>query len=142
MEVSIRANKPVRLLLVLTLLLFPKVASCAWVDGNELKEWCSNKSSGYERGACFGYLTASSSAFMEENYCDTGTFYRVLGSYDDPCLTTKYKVDKPENVRISQRKSVVLKYLQDNPGRLHNSGKSLVAEAMIDAFGWKVVVDK
>jgi len=82
------------------------------IDGNELQKACESESNA-DDGFCVGYIIGAADAFLSVGFiCSKG-------------------------IQYGQIRKVVLKYLRNNPERLHYSANSLVGVALAEAFPCK-----
>jgi len=102
---------------LLVALLFSQGAHAGFETGNKLLTKCESEL-GIEEFYCIGYIIG----IADMHDADV-----VWGNREKSwCLPTK--------VLISQLKGAVLKYLKDNPNKLHFDASSRVAHAFIKAF--------
>ncbi|HEV3316803.1 MAG TPA: Rap1a/Tai family immunity protein [Candidatus Angelobacter sp.] len=106
-------------------------AFCA--NGTELLHWCKaaflehpTPESFILQGQCVGYIAGALDSYDE---------WRAALDYG-----TKYpsgNICAPEHIQNEQMMRVVLKYLNDNPAKLHLPASGLVTSAFIRAFPCK-----
>ncbi len=112
-------------LIIIILLTFTVVPDKAIAEtGNELLEMCDIE------------LTKDSSVseFQDTAFCHG----YIVGAYEGMKYMAKQKVwCRPEGVTFGQIKKVVIKYLKENPQRLHELYVELVLSAMREAFPCK-----
>jgi hypothetical protein len=102
-----------KIILTFLVLGFPVVALGYWKTGNTIKAECGS-SSLVEKSLCLGYITGVSDVFKDTSIC------------------------YPKGVTAGQIESIVIKYLNEHPDRLHYSADSLVLDALGKAFPCKV----
>jgi len=103
-----------KLILTILFLGFPIIAFGYWRTGNNLKTECGNPNSLFERSLCLGYIQGVADVFKDTSICF------------------------PKGVTPGQMESIVIKYLNEYPDRLHYSADSLVLDALGKAFPCKV----
>jgi len=129
-----------RIILFFILMLFQVGASA--FDGNKLLSQCSHAKKGFDgkiselkgvelmsAGQCMGYVSGTLSAY---SYFDFLVEKNPLSSkYKDfyPCI--------PEVATNAQVLRVLIKYLNDNPEKLHEDASLLTTNALIQAFPCK-----
>jgi hypothetical protein len=86
-------------------------------DGNALLQDCTDPSDIFGMGLCLGLL---------RGVRDTRTLYTIAPSAFSDCV--------PQEVTIGQVRSIVVKYLQDHPEKLHYRHALLVNFALSQAF--------
>lgn len=84
------------------------------IDGNQLLNWCNNKT---EELICLGYIIGAGDE-QDMNMAMTGNFYYCL----------------PSNMTFGQMKNVVLKYMEQYPENLHLGAWQMVAFAYKEYF--------
>ena len=89
------------------------LAAGSWVNGNELKKYCSSNS--YERGICLGFTSAVANIVANEP---------VAG----------WRACIPDGVTRGQLRDIMVKFLDDHPEELHLEAASLAARAYKEAF--------
>jgi hypothetical protein len=120
-----------RKLLLLLVMISGTKAFCA--NGTELLHWCNaaflehpTPESLILQGQCVGYIAGALDSYVEWRVAvDCGTKY------------PSGNVWPPEHIQNEQMMRVVLKYLNDNPEKLHLPASGLVANAFIKAFPCK-----
>jgi len=126
--------KLLTMIAVLTMLVAAVPAMAVKRTGNDLLIDCSNliktestEALSKEKLLGVGYCIGLIDGLVTFNYVYEAVLEREGSSnMVQMCL--------PE--RISTRKSaeIIVKYLQDNPDRLHNSGQALAAQALVTAY--------
>jgi hypothetical protein len=100
--------------MLITLLSFPSLANAGFSDGNELKGQleAALKDDGnyYLAGVGMGYVVGVYDAGEDNSYC------------------------LPDGVTVRQLGSVVLKYLEEHPERLHHRAAFLVFSALVTTW--------
>ncbi len=86
------------------------LAAGSWVNGNELKKYCSSNS--YERGICLGFTSAVANIVANAGW--------------RACI--------PDGVTRGQLRDIMVKFLDDHPEALHLEAASLAARAYEEAF--------
>ena len=86
------------------------LAADSWVNGNELKKYCSSNS--YERGICLGFTSA------------VANIVAVAG----------WRACIPDGVTRGQLRDIMVKFLDDHPEALHLEAASLATRAYEEAF--------
>jgi len=105
-------------LILLLALILPVGSQAYFFSGNLLSENCSDtQDNPYKVGNCTGYILAVAD-FMERDY------NRRFGTN---CL--------PSGIGSKQMEKVVVKYLDDNPAKLHLPAIFLITNALIEGFG-------
>ena len=99
-----------------TILAITTEASANYYDGNRLLEVCTSNDAGL-RGICYGY---------------------IIGVHDwsGECVTAPggWNHDTPTGVTGGQVEKVVMLWLQEHPGDLHQSASYLIARALNNAW--------
>jgi hypothetical protein len=88
----------------------------AFLNGNDLYGYCT-ASDNFKRGICLGYV---------EGMADSIGVMQSISAAAVVCF--------PHDVLASQARDVVIKYLQENPAHRHETGATLVMEALHDAW--------
>ena len=101
------------MVLAISLLFVTPQLSAYWGTGNDLKDQCSRAGNDPFKGVCYGYVSGVTDSW------EGGLF----------CI--------PTGVQRSQLVEVVKKYLDENPGKLHESGSTLVINALRMSFPCK-----
>ena len=90
------------------------------LTGYDILEFCTMpKKASYPEGVCLGFTNG-----VEEGYMVGAILHGV----------TKKSFCKPKGVTRGQLILIVVKYLKDNPERLHYQATQLILEAMTQAF--------
>jgi hypothetical protein len=106
-----------RAIAVLGLVLWAQEGFASFRDGNQILLECKEEGTiGY--GYCVGYIASAS---------DTAEMWANQGFM-------KKAICHPENVSQGQLRQIVVKFLEENPEKLHLSADSLVVTALIRAF--------
>lgn len=117
-----------RLLLLLLLVTSGQAYGVAsYADGNLLLGDCDENARTFNRGICAGYLMGISDSI--EHYKEVFPSAVPAGwsfSFNDIC--------KPNGVTAGQLRKVWVKWANENPQRLHQTGKSLVLAAFYAAW--------
>jgi len=101
-----------------------RAETSAFINGNELHEYC-NSPRGTERyGLCVGYIVGVSDALAS-------------GTTNLPVLIFGWRACIPKNVTIGQVTDVVTKWLREHPQDRHYLATGIVAEALAKAFPCK-----
>jgi hypothetical protein len=89
----------------------------AWTSGGQLLEACE-KEDFFSKGDCFGYISGT------------------LDSYEMAAGRKGFTIRHciPEGVTKGQMKKIVMKYLNENPEKLHFTASSLVLTGLREAF--------
>lgn len=99
------------------------LAVTKYVSGNDLLNYCSildtRKGDPFEGGLCVGYIEA---------VADAGDCANAISGW---------KFDIPSGVTVGQMEKTVVKWLNQNPDKLHHIGSKLVAFALSDNFPCK-----
>lgn len=121
----------IKSLLLLSVILYLPITSFA--DGNKLLAGCqgfikilegkASESGGVAEGFCAGYVQGMS---------DLNTIHSVFYAGK-----VKFDICMPQNVNNAQRVRVLIKYLEENPEKLHESEAELVWQAYAKAFPCK-----
>jgi hypothetical protein len=109
-------KKWISILAITTTLLSGSSAFADYYSGNRLLEYCNPNSA--KRDICIGYVAGTRGAI------DTWKIWENIDS--GICV--------PKEVSLGQSITVVVKYLEANPGKLHLSASSNVLNAFTDAF--------
>ncbi len=93
----------------LILLFTPLIASAHFKTGNQLKSSCSDTNA-VNVALCYGYAQGVVDAYGGSGFCP------------------------PAEITTEQVTSIITKYFNEYPERLHYSASSLIKDAMIKAF--------
>ncbi|MFA7432553.1 MAG: Rap1a/Tai family immunity protein [Gemmobacter sp.] len=109
------------------------------VSGRELKEQCNSDKNGLLYGICIGYIVGYIHGM------DYGVIMTILLTTEDENTYEEakqinehlHRICIPNGVQRGQLPLIILKFLDDNPQRLHESSRFLVADALRLAFPCK-----
>ena len=110
-------------LMLLAIAILPEVVQAdslsvpAYKTGNDIYASCSDTSSRFEDGYCFGYIVGATDV--------------LIGSRSGQLVCL------PEGVNAQQLVDVVMKYLRDTPELRERSAGSITRDALVKAFQCK-----
>lgn len=112
-----------RSLIAIAALIFALPVKANFIDGNTLADICSyTQDNPYKVGNCTGYVMAIADVMERDHWRTTGGFDGGEG-----CL--------PPKADAKQLEKVVVKWLDENPSRLHFPAQYLIYNALIEGFG-------
>lgn len=113
--------------------LVPGAASAENLSGNELLSVCEAKDDSAQLGYCLGYVQGAIEGMK------WGISVPLFASGEEAD-----QVDKagnailgfclPTDVTLGQNRDVIVKFLTDNPAERHNSARTLIQDALKQAF--------
>ena len=104
---------------LLALFAFNAHSAEAFKSGTELQQECSDEEGYFMRGACYGYLTA---------------VFDLHSSWVEAKTIEKPQFCKPAGVTLDKLKSILLAYMDANPGELKKTASGNVLNAFAQAF--------
>lgn len=116
--------KNIKLSLFILLLSFQTVTYAdeakvkSFKNGNQLLELCNADEASFKEGECFGYIMAI--VDNNESIVTAGLMQKLY------CI--------PDDLIVNQLLRVVVKYLQENPEKLHMAASDLLTNAFIKTF--------
>ena len=95
--------------------------------GNDLKQLCSNQNHKKSYSFCMGYIAGMATANL---YNKATMRYNIKNKRD-----TLFIPNIPFESTKEQQASIVLKYIKENPDKLHRPDSVIIQDAFSEAFG-------
>lgn len=112
-------------------------AFCQTITGNDVLSACEAKDAGVQEGFCIGYIVG----LWEGINWGTFVAFRSVGGFEKGGAAEANQFASmllgacvPAEGENSQIKDVLIRYLRDNPTTRHESARSLMEQAMAQAF--------